>query len=43
VAVYGEAVSGGQVIGFAFVWVALVVFSLDNLRASRHPLPGPAG
>jgi len=35
VAVYGEAVTGDHLIGFTFVWVALAVFTADNLRGSR--------
>ena len=43
VAVYGEKVVADQLIGFAFVWVALALFTIDNLRAARDPMAGPAG
>lgn len=42
VVVYGETVVADQLIGFAFVWVALLVFSVDNLRSNRAIAPGPA-
>ena len=41
VAVYGETVKADQMIGFAFVWMALVVFSIDNWRANRGVASGP--
>ncbi|MCB2223348.1 MAG: EamA family transporter RarD [Actinobacteria bacterium] len=47
-AVYGEEVTGDQAVGFAFVWLALAVFTADNLRVARRggrtrpPGPGPA-
>jgi len=42
VAVYGETVEADQMIGFVFVWMALIVFSIDNLRANRSVAPGSA-
>lgn len=42
VAVYGETVVADQMIGFAFVWVALIVFSIDNLRSNRVIPQAPA-
>lgn len=35
-AVYGEAVGAAQLVGFGFVWTALVVFAADNYRAARQ-------
>lgn len=39
--VYGEAVTGGEWFGFALVWIALVIYSADNVRELRAP--GRAG
>lgn len=39
VAAYGETVTADQLIGFGFVWVALAVFTADNLRAARRLVP----
>jgi chloramphenicol-sensitive protein RarD len=41
VAVYEEPVVADQLVGFVFVWVALVIFTVDNLRAGRAG-PAPA-
>ncbi len=35
VAVFGEELGTDRLIGFAFVWAALVVYSADGLRANR--------
>ena len=32
---YGEPFGGGNLIGFAFIWAALAVYSVDSLRAYR--------
>ena len=40
--VYGEPVAAHRMIGFGFVWLALAVFTADNLRASRRHGPAPA-
>lgn len=36
VLVYGEPMTAGKWLGFGFIWVALVVFSIDALRSSRR-------
>lgn len=36
VAVYGEELGTDRLIGFAFVWVALAVYSTDEVRAARR-------
>lgn len=36
VAVYGEPMSSGKWAGFAIIWIALVVFSVDAVRSSRR-------
>lgn len=41
VAVYEEAMPGWRLAGFALVWVALVVFTVDGLRAARTGAPEP--
>jgi chloramphenicol-sensitive protein RarD len=43
VAVYGEAMPGWRLAGFALVWVALAIFTIDGLRSTRAgaPLPSP--
>jgi chloramphenicol-sensitive protein RarD len=47
--VYGEAMPPGRLVGFAIVWLALAVFSVDSLRHARSgghsPIVevGPAG
>jgi chloramphenicol-sensitive protein RarD len=41
VAAYGERVSADQMVGFAFVWAGLAVFTLGNLRAARRGRPAP--
>jgi chloramphenicol-sensitive protein RarD len=47
--VYGEPMPAGRLVGFAIVWLALVVFSVDSLRhargSSRRPIAEavPAG
>jgi chloramphenicol-sensitive protein RarD len=47
--VYGEPMPAGRLAGFAIVWLALVVFTVDSLRhareSSRRPIaqPVPAG
>jgi len=42
IAVYGEQVSTVMLTGFAFVWLALIVYSVDSLRAAGvHPTPVP--
>ena len=43
VAVYDEAMPGWRLAGFALVWVALAIFTIDGIRASRTgtPLPSP--
>ena len=33
VAIYGEAMPASRLAGFALVWIALIVFSADSLRA----------
>ena len=46
VLVYGEAMPASRLAGFALVWVALVIFAGDAIRASRPravPEPVPAG
>lgn len=43
IAVYGEPLSGDRLIGFGFVWVALIVFTVDNLRRRRPAPVSPAG
>lgn len=35
VVLYGEAVSGGEWFGFALVWIALVIYTVDNIRTAR--------
>jgi chloramphenicol-sensitive protein RarD len=45
VLVYKEAFSGAQLVGFSFVWTALVVFGAEGALARRiqaEPLPAPA-
>ncbi len=43
VLVYGEDLGADRLIGFLFVWAALVVYSVDGLRASRSAIsPSPA-
>ncbi|NOX24001.1 MAG: EamA family transporter RarD [Actinobacteria bacterium] len=42
ITVYGEQVSTVMLTGFAFVWLALIVYSVDSLRAAGvHPTPVP--
>lgn len=41
VAVYHERVSGARWFGFAFVWVALAIYSSDNLRTIRAAASAP--
>lgn len=36
VLVYAEPLSTGRVIGFCWIWAALAVFALDQVRSSRH-------
>lgn len=36
VALYGEAVTGGEWFGFTLVWIALVIYTVDNVRAMRR-------
>ncbi|MFV0526863.1 MAG: EamA family transporter RarD [Acidimicrobiales bacterium] len=43
VLVLGETMPASRWIGFGLVWVALVVLSIDGLRAGRRPIPTPAG
>jgi chloramphenicol-sensitive protein RarD len=35
IGVYGESFAHSQLIAFGFIWLGLVVFSLDRVRASR--------
>lgn len=39
VLVYGEAFTRSRQIGFAFVWVALIIFAADGIRARRVSAP----
>lgn len=41
VGIYDEAMPGWRLAGFALVWVALVVFTVDGLRATRAPRTEP--
>ena len=41
VGIYDEAMPGWRLAGFALVWVALVVFTVDGLRATRAPRSEP--
>ncbi len=41
VGLYDEAMPGWRLAGFALVWVALVVFTVDGLRATRLPRGEP--
>ena len=46
--VYNEPMPPLRLVGFAVVWLALVVFTVDTLRAARaarrrDPAPVPAG
>jgi chloramphenicol-sensitive protein RarD len=40
--VYGEELSSATLICFAFVWVGVIIFSLDAIYASRRKTPEPA-
>ena len=40
VLVFDETLTPVSVAGFALVWLALVVFSVDGLRGSRRDQPG---
>lgn len=42
VVIYGETVTAGKWFGFALVWVALAVYSYDNLRMMRAERQAPA-
>lgn len=43
VTVYGEELGTDRLIGFAFVWVALAIYSTDEVRAARRTVsPSPA-
>lgn len=42
VTVYGEAFSMDKVVTFGFIWVAVMVFSMDGYRASRSNQPALA-
>lgn len=42
VVVLGEQMSTPRWIGFGFVWLALVVLSIDIVRSTRRPFPVPA-
>jgi chloramphenicol-sensitive protein RarD len=39
--VYGEPMPAGRLIGFAIVWLALVVFTVDSLRHARGSIRRP--
>lgn len=39
VVLYGEAVSSGEWFGFVLVWIALVIYTIDNVRMSRAAEP----
>lgn len=39
ITVFGDVLSAGQWIGFALVWVALVIFTVDALRQARRRDP----
>lgn len=41
VGLYDEAMPGWRLAGFALVWVALVLFTVDGLRATRAPRTEP--
>ncbi|MEN8113495.1 MAG: EamA family transporter RarD [Actinomycetota bacterium] len=36
IVIYNEAVTGAKWLGFAFVWIALVIYTYDNLRTMRR-------
>lgn len=38
----GEAMPASRWIGFALVWIALIVFTTDLVRSTRTPRPAPA-
>jgi chloramphenicol-sensitive protein RarD len=40
--VYHEPLAASQVIGFALVWVGLIIFTVDSVRAVRTAPPAPA-
>lgn len=41
VMLYGEEITPGEMFGFASVWIALGIFSIDSLRAMRaNAAPG---
>jgi len=42
VIVFGEAVSGGEWFAFAMVWIALIIYTIDNSRTSSS-IRGAAG
>lgn len=42
-AVYDEPVPVARLIGFAFVWIALLAVMWDRIRAGRRPVALPAG
>ena len=33
---FGEEVSGWKIIAFMFIWFAVIVYSIDSIRASRQ-------
>lgn len=39
VVIYDENFSGGQVVGYVVIWVALLVFAADSLRNARYRAP----
>jgi chloramphenicol-sensitive protein RarD len=43
VLVYGESMPLSRLAGFALVWVALVIFTVDAVRSLRAPLRRPLG
>ncbi len=42
VLVYGETFSSEQLYGFTFIWIALIIFTIDLIRSSRKRTPLPA-
>ena len=41
---YHEPIDASQVVGFALVWVGLIIFTIDSVRSSRTEpsVPEPA-
>lgn len=39
--IFKENFSSAQLYGFCFIWLALVIFTLDTIKTARRPIPRP--